>query len=272
LFRPKSPVKEIHMAYMTRVRFVPGRSRIQLRELAGHDEREVGGASTTDAMALLDGLLLPVGGEAGQLGSEDLTAADRDRLLAVVYQRTFGDRIDNTIGCQRCGQPFEIDFSLQAVVDSLEKKGAHPRAKALGGNRFETEAGIAFRVPTGRDERTIAAVDPSEAEAALLRCCLPEDSTAVSAAVVEELLAEIAPLVELELEARCPECGHTHALQFDIQSYLLQALMGDQKRLTWEIHRLAATYGWSLGEILSLTRRERRSFVELIENENVRSR
>ena len=220
------------MACMMTVRFVPGCSCVHMRELAGHDERAVTGASTADALALLDGLLLPGDGGAGRLGADDLTAADRDRLLVAIYQRTFGDRIENTIDCQGCGQPFDIDFSLQAVVDSLEKNGAQPRVKALGGNRFETETGVRFQVPTGRDERSIAALDPSGAEAALLRCCLPEDSAAASAAAVEELLAEIAPLVELELQARCPECGHSHALEFDIQNYLLQALMGEQKGLS----------------------------------------
>ncbi len=70
---------------------------------------------------------------------------------------------------------------------------------------------------------------------------------------LQELLHQAAPLLELELTASGAECGHPNAVQFDIQSYLLGALLGERRRLMTEIHRLATAYGWFLDEILSLS-------------------
>ena len=83
----------------------------------------------------------------------------------------------------------------------------------------------------------------------------------------EELLERIAPLIDLELLATCPECHHTHKVQFDIQTYLLGALVTERRRLLADINCIANAYSWSLDEILSLTRSDRRHLVELIETE-----
>lgn len=251
------------------LRFASGPPRIRLRELTGTEERAVAGTATDDALRLLDALVIATPGEPAPPRADDLVASDRDRLLVAIYQRAFGDRIENTIACARCGNPFDIDFSLGGLAGSLEKNATgSTRARSLGGNRFETSDGLRFRLPTGRDELAIAALPADEAESGLLRCCAVEDSTAsADAAALQELLSEVAPLVDLELDARCPGCHHTHALQFDIQSYLLGALLGERPRFAQEIHRIAIAYGWSLQEILSLGRRERRHFIELIDND-----
>jgi hypothetical protein len=251
------------------LRFAPGQPHVRLRELTGADERAVAGTSTDDALRLLDALIVTPGpADTAPPRADDLVASDRDRLLVAVYRQAFGDRIENTLTCSRCGNPFDIDFSLGNLAASLERKNDSPRVRSLGENRFETAEGTRFRLPTGRDERTIAGLPADEAESGLLRCCVIEDSPATAdAAALQELLAEVAPLIDLELEARCPECRCVHALQFDIQSYLLGALIGERARLALEIHRIALAYGWSLEEILSLGRRERRSFIELIDND-----
>jgi hypothetical protein len=85
----------------------------------------------------------------------------------------------------------------------------------------------------------------------------------------EQLLEQVAPLLDLELIAPCAECGHVHTIQFDIQTYVLGAIVAERRRLLSEINRIARAYSWSLDEILSLRRSDRRQFVELIENEYV---
>ena len=84
------------------------------------------------------------------------------------------------------------------------------------------------------------------------------------------MLDDLAPIMDIELAASCAECGHVHTVEFDIQSYLLGALLGERRRLMREVHRIAAFYGWSLDEILSLERTERRQLVDLIEDETPR--
>jgi len=48
---------------------------------------------------------------------------------------------------------------------------------------------------------------------------------------------------------------------------LLGALVSERRRLLSDINCIAGAYSWSLDEILSLTRSDRRQLVELIENE-----
>lgn len=256
------------------VRFSPGQSRLRLRELTGRDERAVAGTSTSDALALLDALIIEdPAALASPPRADDLVASDRDRLLVAIYRRAFGERIENTVTCEKCENRFDIDFSLDGLIDSLESNRAHPAVQSIAQNTFQTEQGLRFRLPTGREELQLSGLSASDAEQALLRCCIAESDTAqIEADALQQLLSEVAPLVDLELEARCPECQRTHALQFDIQSYLLNALLGERRRLTLEIHRLAVSYGWGLNDILSLHRSERRHFVELIDTESAHHR
>ena len=57
--------------------------------------------------------------------------------------------------------------------------------------------------------------------------------------------------------------------QFDIQTYLLGAILSERRSLLSDINCIARAYSWSLDEILSLTRSDRRHLVELIENLSV---
>jgi hypothetical protein len=238
-----------------------------LRELTGSDERAVSGIGTADALHLLDALVEPGTPDApDRFAAADLPAADRDRLLTAVYERAFGDRIASTLTCAQCGRPFDLHFSLPHLVASLNRRAA-PLRPAADSARFEVPGGPRFRLPTGADELAAAALPETEAESLLLSRCVENGAWPGGAQAFQNLLDEMAPLVDLELAATCPECSHAHVVQFDIQNYLLGAILSERPRLLLEIHRLASAYGWPLHEILSLTRSERRQLVEWIETE-----
>jgi hypothetical protein len=235
------------------LRFAGKRRTTRLRELTGRDEYAVSGAGTATAISLLTALM-----EDGS--AAELVAADRDRLLAALHLHAFGDRIESTLTCAQCGQPFDLHFSLRGLIDSIDARTPSAQWKALGDGRFESADGATIRLPTGSDELAVAALPAEEVEEVLrARADWPED----------EVLEEVAPLLDLELVAPCAECRHVHTIRFDIQSYFLTALAAERRRLLAEIHRLAVAYSWSLEEILSLTRTDRRTFVELIQNERV---
>lgn len=236
----------------------------RLRELTGRDEYSVSGADTSSAIDLLTSLL-HVSSE--NLKAADLVASDRDRLLAAVYKRAFGDRIESTLSCVRCGQPFDIDFSLDHLVQSLNENHQAGEWTELPDGRFETAKGMRFRLPTGSDELAAIGMSADEAESMFLNRCVETSTQQEERDALEDLLEQVAPLIDLELVARCAECGHVHTVQFDIQTYLLGAIISERRHLLADINCLAATYSWSLDEILSLTRSDRRHLVELIENE-----
>jgi hypothetical protein len=184
-----------------------------------------------------------------------------------LYGQIYGDRIESTLACEGCAELFDIHFSLKQLLATVADRPRSMEIQAAGENLFETSAGWRFRLPTGRDEREAGAFGLPDSEGILLGRCMVNEAPCPDASAIQAALEELAPLVDLELRAQCPECGHIRFLQFDIQTYLLGSLVQDQTRLAFEIHRIAAAYGWCLNEILSLTRTERRRMVELIENE-----
>lgn len=263
-----------------RLHFVPGGGWACLREISGVEEQAVEGAATVDAIRLLNGLLVATAGALDPGSASMLTAADRDRLLAAVYLRTYGPRVDGTVRCLRCEAPFDLDFSLAELQAMMRAAGKAAEGQAgstpetgpdpLPDGNFRLASGRRFRLPTGEDECRVAGLPPEEAEEALLRRCLMGDGSGADgeAEEVEAAMEAAAPILDLDLDARCPECGAEQRVHFDLQHYLLKALYSERSQLAWEIHRLAAAYGWSLSEILGLPRSQRRSLVNLAEAES----
>jgi hypothetical protein len=247
--------------------FVPGGAWAGLRELCGHDEESVRGTDTATAIQLLDRLL--VDGPGVTIGpgcAAKLTAADRDRLLAAIYMRTYGPRIESTLRCHHCDELFDLDFYLQDLLNSLQGSGI-----TADGVLTLTD-GRRFRLPTGEDECAVSHLPSIEAEQELLARCTVEGDTAADPEAVQAAMDAVAPVLSLEMDARCPECGESQPVHFDIQSYLLSTLESEQERLVREVHRLATAYGWSLAEILGLPRRRRRAYAATIETEMVSQR
>jgi hypothetical protein len=248
------------------LRFTPGQPRVFLRNLCGHDELAVGDVGTMGAVQLLNRLLVDVyGTRAGGLTAEQLVVADRDRLLALVYRYTYGPGIESTVICQSCNVRFDLDFSLDDLLAHQEAEPVTESAEWMENGTLFRINEARFRLPTGEDELAAWGLPARQVEQSLLRRCIREGDPATDGAAVQQAMERIAPLLQVELLAHCPECGKDQALQFDVQSFLLSRLINDQKRVAGEVHRIARAYGWSSGEILNLPRKLRRTYVALIE-------
>jgi hypothetical protein len=246
---------------------VPGGAWAGLRELCGYDEESVEGTDTVTAIQLLDHLLVDRPGTTiGPGNAAKLTATDRDRLLAAIYARTYGSRIESTIQCLYCNEPFDLDFDLYEILDGLDAaKGTMATEETK--DVFTLPDGRQFRLPTGEDEFAVCHLPADKAESELLARCLLKNNLGVESEDIQAAMQEIAPVLDLELNALCPECGRSQHVRFDMQSYLLSALAAERVQLTLEVHRLAMAYGWNLQDILALPRSQRRTYVALVENE-----
>lgn len=228
---------------------------VELRELSGHDVLAIDADDTRAALRLLARLV-----EAG-VDPQELTAPERDRVLAEVYARNFGDRIQSEPRCAQCGVRFDVDFRLSELVESTWPM-APPR-------QLDVDELRSLRVPSGMDELAVRRLAASDAlEALAERCTVSRagDTRAASPVAVTEmssLLQQTAPVLDLELGASCPECSAHNDLGFRIQSYLLQCLLAERRQLPAQLDRLARAYGWSATEILSLPRATRMELVEL---------
>ncbi len=252
-------------AYVQTLRFTPGISQIYLRELSGNEEQWIGGSDLKSAIRLVDQLMVKNHPSIkGMLHAQDLASADRDRVLAGIYQQTFGDQIQGTLTCPNCKEQFDLDFSLSALV---EHTFPNPTPSTLPAESYQTDSGLQFRVPTGKDELEVLGLPEQDAAEHLLQSCLLDGVLKEKQEELEKEIEQLAPMLSRELEANCPECGYTSSTHFDVQHYLLQALVQSKKKLTWEVHRMASHYGWSLQEILSLARSDRKRYVQIIERE-----
>jgi hypothetical protein len=239
---------------------------VMLRNLCGGDEEAVGGTDTAAAIGLLDRLL--VGAEGVALGpgeAHTLTASDRDRLLAEIYAAEFGNRIDCVLRCDACDNPFDIDFHLPDLLASLDLPPAD--IAATRESILTLADGRRVRLPRGSDELALQGMSAESAEAALLARCVVEGEATPEDRAILDALEEAAPILDTELDATCPECGEAVQAHFDLQHYLLTAIMQEAPARVAEVHLVAATYGWSLREILELDRKRRRAFATAIERD-----
>lgn len=261
--------------------FAPGNGFACLSELTGHNELAVADTGAADAIRLVDGVLVATADGGIEPGSAArLTAGDRDRLLAAIYAGTYGARVPATLDCDHCGARFDIDFSLEQLLshqlrpssEDLAPEVSEAPPLPLGDGTFQLADGTRFRLPTGEDECAVLGLPPEQAQRMVLKRCLIEAGAGGEvdderSGAVQAAMEALAPVLDLELDARCSECGEWQVVHFDIQHYLLSALQQERGQLAHEIHRLASAYGWSLSEILGLPRSQRRSLVALIEAE-----
>jgi hypothetical protein len=240
---------------------------VSLREMRGGDEEVVEATDSANAVALLDRVLVAETGAAlGPGQARDLTVPDRDRLLAALYVRSFGLRVESTVRCPFCDQQFDVDFALDDVLSRLLVTPASAVERDETG-LFCLPDGRRFRLPSGADEDAVAQLPLADRETALLRRCLVEGSPDVDPDAVAVAMRDAAPLLDLPVEAQCPECTRSQTVRFDLQHYLLARILEERRLRAWEFHRLARAYGWSRAEILDLSRSQRRLHVELIERE-----
>jgi hypothetical protein len=206
---------------------------------------------------------------AGEAGA--LTVGERDARLLALRERTFGPRMDGFAECSRCRQ--ELEFTLNTPdlrAAPPEPAGAEDYVLAVRG--YE----VRFRLLSSEDLAAAAGCGDVQSARTLLaqRCVVAayRQGRAVSAArlpemVVARLAARLAacdPRADLVVNLTCPACGHRWAALVDVAAYFWTELKAQARRLLREVHTLALAYGWSEADILAMSSRRRRSYLELV--------
>ncbi len=249
---------------------LPGGRWACLRSLCGHDEAFIDGTGIIQATALLDRLLVEgPGTSVGPGKAWDLAVSDRDRLLATIYMQCFGDWIESTVPCGHCNKDFDLSFSLLGLVKSLEDRRGFTVAGPDEEGNYVLADGRRFRLPTSADQLNVLGLESGRAVTTLLDRCVVEGDLSADPETLQTAMEEVGAILDVDLEASCPECGTRQEVRFDIQTYLLRALSHEKLFLTQEVHRIATAYGWGFLEILNLPREDRRTYVRLIEGDGV---
>ena len=234
--------------------------------MCGHDEAFIEGVDSVEAIALLDRLLIAAPGTTvGPGKASDLAVCDCDRLFATIYLRYFGERIEGTVACRDCREPFELSFALRDLMVHPEERAAVQATGPDEAGIYTLSDGRRFRLPTVDDQYSMMGLEVDKAAAALLERCVVEGDPRADPELLQAAMDEVGALLDLDLDAACPKCGASQTVRFDIQEYVLRALAYEQRFLHHEVHRIAMAYGWGHEEILNLRREDRRTFARLIE-------
>jgi hypothetical protein len=226
---------------------------VRLREPSGLDELSIRGVDTRSAVQLLDSLR-----EGPELGVARLSASDRDRLLAAFYRALWGDRIVSSLDCDACGAVYDLSFELSALQRQLAERGE--AARVVKPRTIADSNGSQLHLPDA-DEEEAAAERGLAAGSARLLAIIAADSQGEQEVLCQRL-ERLAPLIDVDLETKCAECGEGAVARFDLQSFALQRLLDERETVLNEVHALAGGYGWSLPDILALPRSLRRSLFQ----------
>ena len=236
--------------------------RFRLRALNGSDEFLLDPADAHAANALLRRLIV----QGGDIGA--LSIAEHDRLLAAIFEALYGDRVEARTQCTACSEPLEISLSLSALAAAppdVDIELAGPDESGA----FLMPDGRRIRAPTVGDvERAVRSGDV----AVLRRACVVEGDAGADPELLDAALEAAAPALTRDVAATCPHCGSTQSVRFDLATFLIASLARERPFLLREMHLLARAYGWSLTEILSLSRDDRRALARLCEAERAAGR
>ncbi len=204
------------------------------------------------ALLLLDAALAGAVGPVGTPGQ--LPVGSRNLLLLDARAATFGDHLACISECEHCDGPLELQFSVNDIRTD-------PPAESEVVVQWRGQH-ITCALPTSADlVRAHGAPNP---QAALLRACTVTDLPPEAAEAVSEALAKADPAAQTQLQAQCPECGASNVLEFDIAEHFWAEVDSYARRLLFDVHALAMTYGWTEAEVLAVSPTRRRFYLEAV--------
>lgn len=184
----------------------------------------------------------------------------RDAVLLDLRRATFGDRIDARTTCLSCGE--ELEFTLSA--STLLPLGYASVEDATGIVEHDGRA-VHFRVPTSTDILAVVAEGDAAADALFVRCMGPHGDDADDGLrdAVSRAIAAADPLADVSIALRCPSCGESADVPFDIGALFWAELDAWARRTLAEVDVLARAYGWTERDVLALGPRRRAAYLEL---------
>ncbi|MGC5172557.1 hypothetical protein ACPW96_01185 [Micromonospora sp. DT81.3] len=191
----------------------------------------------------------------------------RDGLILDLRQRMFGPTIEAQDRCPHCNEAASIE------IDSAMWPRTDP---ARAGDVIKVRVGdyeVLCRPPRGADLNDVArASDPAVAKELLLEATVIHASRAATEIPAKALppdvlgeigrrLAEEDPLAEISLTVTCAACEGSWDTVLDPAQFVWEELRSWSRRVLWEVHLLAAAYGWTEREILALSSRRRQAYL-----------
>ena len=270
---------------------------VELVPLSGREEELLAGNHRQESASLVTivlGRCLQRLGSISHISNDitrNLLVADRQYLLLKLREVTFGDHVQATLTCPwgDCSKRVDIDFSMKdiPIKKSKEKGSTHKmelshEAAFIGSNNKEYIK-IIFRLPNGADQEAISPIlseNEARALSMLLARCIQSIGplknpgnkhisrlSPLARKEIESQMVKVAPHVELNMRANCPECSREFIIPFDLHSFFFGEFRTNIDLLYREIHYLAYHYHWSEREIMEMPREKRHKYIEVLADE-----
>lgn len=197
-----------------------------------------------------------------------LPIGQRDMLLLALRECTIGPVVEAVLPCPSCGERLELSFRTTQVRAALPVEGQEVIALQGAASPGAGARTLAARLPDSTDLAAVAGLAPCLARRVLARRCVGEDAPELSDDLIKALagaLAERDPQAEVLLDMACPACGHVWQALFDIAAFFWAEISSQAARLFGEVAALARAYGWRESDILALSARRRRAYLDLME-------
>jgi hypothetical protein len=266
--------------------------RSLVRPLTGFEEELIGASRASPRAAVATRVLARCVLRVGRLRASRslvrrLSSGDRGYLLLQILRLTAGTVVRTVVRCPRpaCGRKMDVDFDLDRLPverrDPAQQHSVRIRdgARQADGAAGARETEVVFRLPCGADEEVIARWADEDEQRCLDRIlarCIERIGEAGAPSIeriraleagsreaITSAILERMPGIRVQLALSCPECGHDFELPLDPAQLLFDEALQSAGRLEWEVHALATTYHWPLGEILGLTRTRRQLHLRL---------
>jgi len=192
----------------------------------------------------------------------DWTLGRRNRALLELHAAWFSPRLEAWAACPKCGEKVEFELNVRDLTEA--------QADASQRATVEVDEQI-FRLPSSRDlAQAVKSTSDREAAISLLERCRIgggelSDWTDEIIEKAGEGLAEADPMSETRVALACMTCDHEWNDSIDVAGFIWAELEASARRLAWEVHSLAAAYGWTESETLSLSAARRALYLEMVE-------
>ncbi len=201
---------------------------------------------------------------------DELTLGARDARILDLRCTTFGETLRGRVTCPACGLSLTVRIPRHEVTRSDRSEPTSPV-------RFDLEEGslvVQARSPDGPILAAAARSDSEEdARRVLIAGCVTvsgADGAVLDPSELDEALLErigeailaADPQAEVGVTMGCAGCGTEWTAILDIAEFFWRELSTTGVQLLDEVHQLAIGYGWSEEQVLRLSSRRRREYVE----------
>ena len=201
-----------------------------------------------------------------------LSIGQRDALILMVRELTFGTELSAFTHCPQCQDPltFTVDVADLLAAGAPEPAETELTCQADG-------LTIKARLPNSLDVAAIVNCDrPEAARSRLLKRCVLEARQGdrvilaqdLPEAAISSLAAEMVecdPLSEMAFNLCCPECDCRWSVILDVVSFFWSEIAAQGRRLLRDVHDLARAYGWREADILAMSTQRRQFYLQMVD-------